>query len=132
MRKSNYGSQIFSNKTNVLNLIDFCKGLAIIGVVLTHYRLHLRGWFGWQGVHIFIILSAFTLTYSCLNKNPNSDGKQWYIKRAERISPSYWLVVLIGFFMTVGLGIFNNVSRSIDLITFLLKAVGGTIKLLCI
>ena len=29
--------------------------------------------------------------------------------------------------MTVGLGIFNNVSRSIDLITFLLKAVGGTI-----
>lgn len=78
---------------NVLSLIDFCKGLAIVLVFLFHYS---KTWFGWQGVHIFIVLSGFGLTYSCLNKQ-NISWKHWYIKRAERILPVYWLVSLFGF-----------------------------------
>lgn len=83
------------NDYNALSLLDFCKGLAIILVVLFHYS---KTWFGWQGVHLFIVLSGFGLTYSCLKKNETISWKHWYIRRAERILPVYWLLSLFGFF----------------------------------
>lgn len=90
-----------SSTSHLLKLLDFCRGLAIIGVFSIHYPLsEFKIWFGWQGVHIFLILSAFGLTYSRLNKNKNS-WKEWFIKRAARILPCYWLVVLIGFLLVV-------------------------------
>lgn len=81
-------------QSNILSLIDFCKGLAIAWIVLYHYK---PGWFGWQGVHVFIVLSGFGLTYSCLKKSDNISWKPWYLKRFERILPTYWLVSLSGF-----------------------------------
>jgi peptidoglycan/LPS O-acetylase OafA/YrhL len=83
---------------NVLDLLDFCKGLAIIWVFLIHYQ---KNWFGWQGVHIFIVLSGFGLTYSCLKKNQPIVWSQWFLKRAEKILPSYWLVCLSGFITNI-------------------------------
>lgn len=76
---------------NLLNLTDFCKGIAIVWIFIVHYQ---GGWFGWQGVHIFIVLSGFGLAYSCLKKNENPQGKAWYLKRFRRVLPVYWLVVL--------------------------------------
>ncbi len=90
--KSEINTAIF--QSNILSLIDFCKGLAIAWIVLYHYK---QGWFGWQGVHVFIVLSGFGLTYSCLKKSDNISWKQWYLKRFERILPTYWLVGLSGF-----------------------------------
>ena len=67
---------------NILKLLDFCKGIAIASIVLFHYK---DGWFGWQGVHIFIVLSGFGLTYSCLKKPEITYLNQWYLKRFEKI-----------------------------------------------
>ncbi|MEJ7577433.1 MAG: acyltransferase [Pyrinomonadaceae bacterium] len=83
-----------------LDLLDFCKGLAILWVMLVHAR---HRWFGWQGVHIFVVLSGFTLTYACRIKNTTT-WKAWYLRRAERILPTYWLVAIIGFLLVLILG----------------------------
>lgn len=90
--KSTSGIKLPVSFPNILSLLDFCKGLAIVWVFLFHYQ---KTWFGWQGVHIFIVLSGFGLTYSCLSKESIS-WKHWYVRRAERVLPAYWLVVLSG------------------------------------
>lgn len=90
--------ELHAEKRDVLTLLDFCRGLAIAWVFLLHYK---GGWFGWQAVHIFIVLSGFVLTYSCLKKNRSFFWKEWYLKRFERILPAYWLVCLLGFIVIV-------------------------------
>ncbi len=47
-----------SEATPVLTLLNLCKGLAIIWIVLIHWRPEWFG-FGWQGVHVFIVVSGF-------------------------------------------------------------------------
>ena len=104
------------SQPNFINLLDFCKGLAITWIFLYHYK---AGWFGWQGVHIFIVLSGFGLTYSCLKKGGTIAWKQWYLKRAERILPAYWLVCLSGFaialcfYLIKGQDIVANLIKSV-------------------
>ncbi|MBA2706861.1 MAG: acyltransferase [Gemmatimonadaceae bacterium] len=85
-------------------LLDFCKGIAIVWIVLVHA---LHRWFGWQGVHIFIVLAGFTLTYATLNRAEPLAWRQWYLRRAERILPSYWLVAIAGFLVVVLVGTLN-------------------------
>lgn len=67
------GSQthVSSPAGNFLHLTDFCKGMAIVWVFVIHYH---GGWFGWQAVHVFIVLSGFGLAYSCLQKNTDPYG----------------------------------------------------------
>lgn len=84
--KSNYRSA-----ADILKLTDFCKGLAILWIFLVHYE---GGWFGWQGVHIFIVLSGFGLTYSCFSRVRPIAWSQWFLKRFRRILPAYWLAVV--------------------------------------
>lgn len=127
MTKSNSEIQFFGNKPNVLYLLDFCKGLAIIGVFLIHYPWELKAWICWQGVHIFIVLSAFGLTYSCLNKNKKTSWRQWYFRRAERILPSYWLVVLVGFIIIVFYEMLPDVFKHTYLMNSFLELAGRTI-----
>lgn len=104
MLKSTSGKKLSSSPPNVLSLLNFCKGLAIVWVFLFHYQ---KTWFGWQGVHIFIVLSGFGLTYSCLSKK-NILWKHWLARRAERVLPAYWLVVLAGSLIGVCLLILNG------------------------
>jgi peptidoglycan/LPS O-acetylase OafA/YrhL len=77
---------------NVLHLTDFCKGMAIVWVFFIHYY---GGWFGWQAVHVFIVLSGFGLAYSCLKKNRQPYEKVWYLARVRRVLPGYWFAVLL-------------------------------------
>lgn len=105
---------------NVLSLLDFCKGLAIVWVFLFHYS---KTWFGWQGVHLFIVLSGFGLTYSCLKKNENISWKHWYIRRAERILPAYWIVSLFGFFFLICLALRERNDVEINVLKPLLGLV---------
>ncbi len=79
-------------------LIDFSKGLAIVWVYLFHFRL--LG-FGWQGVHLFIVFSGLTLTYSRLKQNVPSGWREWFFKRLRRILPTYWLVAFLGYLVVV-------------------------------
>lgn len=80
-----------------------------MGVLLTHY------WAGpanpgWQGVHVFIILSGFGLTYSCLKRGAGLSWQYWYSKRLRRLLPAYWLVVGLGYLLMVGLHLSEGYS----------------------
>ncbi|OUL21190.1 hypothetical protein BV372_32065 [Nostoc sp. T09] len=128
MNISNSQIQPYSYQPHIVKLLDFCKGLAIIGVFLIHYPpSEFTISFGWQGVHIFIVLSAFGLTYSRLNKHKTNSWRQWYIKRAERIFPSYWLIVLLGFFLLFINSIFDYIFKQGNLIHSLLEPTATTI-----
>jgi len=86
---------------NVLYLLDFCKGFAISCIILFHYNQSLS--VGWQGVHVFVALSGFGLTYSCLKKSKKVSWKSWYFKRLRKILPTYWVMVIGGYFVVVWL-----------------------------
>ena len=62
-----------------------------------------------------------------MNKNQKTLWRQWYLRRAERILPSYWLVVLVGFIIFVGIGIFQYVFNHGDLRNGFLRPVVITI-----
>jgi peptidoglycan/LPS O-acetylase OafA/YrhL len=50
------------------------------------------GWLGYQGVHLFLVLSGFGLTWSLARRSPDSnvDLRKFYRKRLWRILPLYW------------------------------------------
>lgn len=89
-------------KNNIkLDKLDFCKGIGILLIVLYHLFHQGENIFnsiGWEGVHIFIVLSGFGLTYSCLRKDMKSvNPKKWFIERFKRILPAYWVTCFLGF-----------------------------------
>lgn len=92
----------------LLSCLSFCRGVAIAGVLFAHY-LAVPANPGWQGVHIFIILSGFGLTYSCLQRNVTS-WRQWYSRRFRKILPAYWLVILLGYLLMVGIHLSEGYS----------------------
>ena len=73
-------------------LVEALKGVAVVMIVGVHVR---RGWFGWQGVHVFIVLSGFTLAMSAM-KAP-MPWRVWFGRRAARVLPSFWITALLGF-----------------------------------
>ena len=99
----------------VVGLLDFCKGVAITWVVLVHA---LHGWFGWQGVHVFILLGGFTLTYACLRRERPLTWGSWLRRRAGRILPAYWAMATAGFLVVCGVAaLAPNVRRPFELST---------------
>jgi peptidoglycan/LPS O-acetylase OafA/YrhL len=96
---------------DLINLMDFCKGLGIILVFFNHLWHSGSNFFnvlGWQGVHIFIVLSGFGLTYSLLKRKQNFAWSTWYVKRFERLIPVYWLTCLIGLMLSIGLSLIGH------------------------
>lgn len=78
----------------ILDGFDFARGVAIVGIVMVHA---VRGWFGWQGVNVFVVLGGFGLTWGMLPRSERPDWRAWYRRRMARILPSYWATVLGGF-----------------------------------
>jgi peptidoglycan/LPS O-acetylase OafA/YrhL len=92
--------------------VDLLRGLAILAVIIFHgfaysapllplhnqlaaALFHLTS-FGWTGVNLFFTLSGFLITGNLID----SDGKpnfysRFYIRRALRILPAYFLVLII-------------------------------------
>jgi peptidoglycan/LPS O-acetylase OafA/YrhL len=104
---------------HVLDLLDFCKGVAILGIFFVHWR---PAWFGWQGVSVFIVLSGLGLTYACLKRGDSICWKDWYLKRLRKILPGYWLVCLWGYLTLVGMyllqgkGVLNAIALPLDIL----------------
>ena len=80
-------------------LLDFCKGAAILGIIGVHVR---PGWFGWQGVHVFLVLGGFLLATSRQRKA--GPWREWFRRRARRVLPAYWAVVLGGVAVVAAVG----------------------------
>ena len=87
----------------VLPLLDFCKGAAILGIIGVHLR---PGWFGWEGVHVFIVLSGFLLAYGRL-RNGETPWRGWFRRRARRVLPATWAVAVAGVLIVAALAAFG-------------------------
>lgn len=104
---SNFKGPIFSRPfkfTFMLNdrikPLDGLRGVAIIFVLLYHLFnfgiLYPFFWFGWIGVDLFFVLSGFLITNLLLStKNFNGYYKTFLLRRALRILPLYYLVVVL-------------------------------------
>jgi peptidoglycan/LPS O-acetylase OafA/YrhL len=107
-----YSTQARSVLTRHMPGVDLLRGLAILAVIIFHgfaYSAPLFPWhnrlaaalfhltsFGWTGVNLFFTLSGFLITGNLID----SDGKpnfysRFYIRRALRILPAYFLVLII-------------------------------------
>ena len=78
--------------------IDGLRGLAIISVLLFHYRFDIfQG--GFVGVDIFFVISGFLIT-GFINKSITDEEftfSNFYIRRARRLLPSYIIVLVFCF-----------------------------------
>jgi peptidoglycan/LPS O-acetylase OafA/YrhL len=91
------------------NGLDHLRALAIILVFFYHYQLGFFGhpdWvtdcakFGWTGVDLFFVLSGFLISsqlFTLINEGKMISYKTFFLKRAFRILPAYWVVVAIYF-----------------------------------
>lgn len=62
--------------------------------------------FGWAGVDLFLVLSAFLITNLLLLEHERTGTlslKDFYVRRSLRIWPLYYLMLFVGFFISPGL-----------------------------
>jgi peptidoglycan/LPS O-acetylase OafA/YrhL len=62
-----------------------------LGAVIDNVARYVS-WLGYQGVHLFLVLSGFGLTWSLVRRSPfaHSDWFAFYRRRLGRIFPTYW------------------------------------------
>lgn len=89
---------------NRLGELDALRGLAALAVVFYHYTTFYDSWFGHKeemlfsfkygyfGVHLFFIISGFVI-YMSISKTSNV--KDFIVKRAIRLYPSYLIAVIL-------------------------------------
>jgi len=110
-----------SSSHKKLNLLQVYRGIAAVLVVMFHLndmsaqRLNQVTFFnlfqaGWSGVDYFFVLSGFIMVYvhrSALGKKDQL--KSFFVKRAVRIYPIYWIITLtvLCFFLVIP-GFANN------------------------
>lgn len=79
-----------------LPALDALRGIAILVVLVHHYvPEQFKPPLFWSGVDLFFVLSGFLIT-DILLKNVNAENYYltFYIRRAARILPLYWLLLL--------------------------------------
>lgn len=95
------------SKTERNTLFDSLKGIAILGIIITHSGavnlpgiIGKIGAFGARGVQIFFIISAI-LTFKSLEsfKKDNKSIKKWYFNKFLRIIPLYYISLLFYYFI---------------------------------
>ncbi len=74
--------------------LDGLRGLAVLAVLFFHLRIP-KFSLGWTGVELFFVLSGFLITRILLNTRDSPEYfRKFYIRRALRIFPVYYLVVV--------------------------------------
>ena len=84
--------------------IDGLRAVAVLGVVLFHARLA-GAQLGWAGVELFFVISGFLITRILLELRPHPRYLQiFYARRALRILPVYYVVVLVSVMLALAAG----------------------------
>jgi peptidoglycan/LPS O-acetylase OafA/YrhL len=85
------------NNPDRISSVDFFRGIAVIAVVLFHFKGTLP--FGYLGVEIFFVISGL-LVGGLLTKELTSQKKivffEFFLKRGFKIWPSYYMFLLLG------------------------------------
>lgn len=96
-----------SPKLTKLHGLDHLRALAILFVLLFHYRIFAHpAWmddafsFGWTGVDLFFVLSGFLIAsqlFARIARDGEFNLKEFFIKRFFRIIPLYLVILAIYF-----------------------------------
>ncbi len=78
--------------------IDFLRGIAIILVLFRHFDiLKILNQIGWIGVDLFFVISGFLVSGLLFKEYQNTNtinGKKFFIRRAFKIYPLFWLITI--------------------------------------
>ncbi len=80
--------------------LDTLRFFAFFSVFLFHTTPHFM--YGYLGVHFFFVLSSFLLTYLALieiEKNGFFSRRNFFLRRALRIFPLYYLILIFSFLL---------------------------------
>ena len=88
-----------------LPALDGIRGIAVLLVIVSHlFSFLVIPAFGWIGVDVFFVLSGFLITRILLFSKGNKHYfKNFYIRRALRIFPLYFLVLFLSLYANFGL-----------------------------
>lgn len=102
-----YWNQLTDGDRKHLAGLDHLRALAIILVFLCHYRAYDRpdwvneiGLFGWTGVDLFFVLSGYLIGNQLMQQlrvRQTIGFSDFYVNRALRIFPAYFVVVFLYF-----------------------------------
>lgn len=84
--------------------LDGLRGYAVLSVILFHCGIL---YWGWLGVQLFFALSGFLITLSLFSGKEKSFKlylKNFYVRRALRIFPLYFLFLFIVFIISLVVG----------------------------
>jgi peptidoglycan/LPS O-acetylase OafA/YrhL len=110
--------------TNPLYVLQACRALACLMVVVYHGVILVGNWYGMQpfsaiynfgyaGVHLFFVISGFIIYHAHYQDiNNTANIYQYFVKRIVRIYPLYWLV----FFVWGGWRVFIGRFDALDFI----------------
>lgn len=94
-----------------IDIIQVLRGVAAVMVLFYHTRAaeqkytgfsYLSGWteYGMYGVDIFFFISGFIITWTTINHAPSlQNSGRFFIRRAIRIYPLYWLITTAVLFL---------------------------------
>lgn len=84
--------------------VDGLRAIAVVSVILYHAKMSLWGkdWFegGFIGVDIFFVISGYLITriiMSELQASGSFDYRRFYVRRARRLLPMLFFVILATF-----------------------------------
>jgi peptidoglycan/LPS O-acetylase OafA/YrhL len=87
--------------------LDGLRAISVLLVITVHMHDRIWHWLnGWQGVTIFFVLSGYLITTLALKEESQTGGvnlKAFYIRRAMRLFPLYYLVLGIYCLLIFGL-----------------------------
>ncbi len=91
---------------NYIKGLDGLRAISIILVLLFHSELNIGYYLiGWSGVTFFFVISGFLITSILLKQRGEDDYfKRFFIRRALRIFPVYFLLLIIIFIVELKVG----------------------------
>jgi peptidoglycan/LPS O-acetylase OafA/YrhL len=116
---SHDAAEVPKKQLNHIGALDGLRGIAVALVLIFHFswsfpdstpwlakiRDHL--WGGWLGVDLFFALSGYLITRGLVKVSPYGIGKRlklFWARRAFRIFPLYYIVVILGTVVCLAIG----------------------------
>jgi len=108
--------------------VQALRGVAALSVVLFHFRWNINTvnpglgdkLFGWgaTGVDLFFLISGFVITLSASKAPQGISGMLSFLKkRALRILPAYYIILIFTFFLTGAMSTFHYQDKTANLIS---------------